>query len=159
MIPANTDYSEYGFSDQLEYAFVGKPGLSEQVVREISNLKNEPEWMLENRLRGFEHFLKRPMPQWGANLNNINFDEIVYFARATEKKGKSWEEVPEKIKKTFEKLGIPEAERKFLAGVEAQYDSEAVYGHVKEELGKLGVIFCDTDTALQKYPEIVKKYF
>ncbi len=159
MIPLKTDYSEFWFADQIDYAYIGKPGLSEETVREISKLKNEPEWMLENRLRGLKFFLEKPMPQWGANLNNIDFNKIIFFARATDKKGKTWEEVPEKIKNTFEKLGIPEAERKFLAGVEAQYDSETVYGHVKQELEKLGVIFCDMDTAVRKYPDIVKKYF
>jgi Fe-S cluster assembly scaffold protein SufB len=159
MIPIKIDYSKYGFADQLEYAFVGKKGLKEDTVREISRIKNEPEWMLQHRVRGFNHFVQRPMPQWGVDLSKLNFDDIVYFAKATEKKGRSWEEVPEKIKRTFEKLGIPEAERKFLGGVEAQYDSEVVYGRVREELEKLGVIFCDMDTAVQKYPELVKKYF
>jgi Fe-S cluster assembly protein SufB len=141
------------------YVYISKKGLSRETIEEISRIKNEPEWMLKFRLNAYETFLKLPMPKWGADLSAIDFNNIYYYARPTDKKGRSWDEVPEKIKKTFERLGIPEAERKFLAGVGAQYESEVVYHKLREDLEKKGVIFCDTDTALQKYEDIFKKHF
>ena len=136
-----------------------RKGLSEEIVREISAMKDEPEWMLEKRLVGYKQFLSKPTPQWGGNLNDIDYNDIYYYLKPTDKKGNTWESVPDEIKKTFDKLGIPEAERKFFAGAEAQYDSEVVYSHIREDLAKEGVIFTSTDEAVKKYPELMKKYF
>jgi len=149
----------YGFRDEEQYVYKSKKGLSREVVEEISYMKGEPDWMREFRLKAYEHFIRRPMPTWGGDLSEINFDDIYYYIRPTEKQGKSWDEVPEYIKNTFEKLGIPEAERKFLAGVGAQYESEVVYHSLREDLEKQGVIFVDTDTAVREYPDLVKQYF
>jgi Fe-S cluster assembly protein SufB len=150
---------EFAFHDELVYLHEAKRGLTRATVEEISALKNEPDWMLQFRLRAYEHFLKRPMPVWTDGLDRIDFDKIIYYRKPSEREEKSWEDVPEQIKQTFERLGIPEAERKFLSGVGAQYDSEVVYHSVKEELSKLGVVFMGTDQALIEYPEIFKKYF
>ncbi|GAB4289904.1 MAG: Fe-S cluster assembly protein SufB [Myxococcota bacterium] len=149
----------FGWSDPERYVFKPKKGLSKAVVEEISWMKSEPEWMRKFRLDGYEHFINRPMPTWGADLSDINFDEIYYFLRATDKVKRSWDEVPDDIKNTFDRLGIPEAERKYLAGVSAQYESEVVYHRTKEEVSKLGVIFSDMDTGVREHPEIIKKYF
>ncbi|HEY8416934.1 MAG TPA: Fe-S cluster assembly protein SufB [Limnochordales bacterium] len=149
----------YGFRDPEKYVFKSGKGLSRQLVEEISAMKGEPDWMREFRLKALETFLKKPMPTWGADLSAIDFDNIHYYVRPTEKKGRSWDEVPEYIKRTFDRLGIPEAERKFLAGVTAQYESEVVYHNIREDLAKQGVIFCDTDTAVREYPDLVRKYF
>jgi len=157
---SSSEYKEkYGFYDPEKYVFKAKKGLSREVVEEISWMKNEPEWMRQFRLRALDLFLKKPMPQWGANLNDINFDEIYYFLRATDKSERSWDEVPEDIKRTFDRLGIPEAEKKFLAGVGAQYESEVVYHNIQESLKKQGVIFLGMDQALAEHPDLVKKYF
>ena len=153
------DYSRYGFHDKEEYVFKAKRGLSKEIVEEISKIKNEPDWMLKFRLKSLEEFYKRPMPQWGANLNTIDFDNIFYYLRPTDRQGDSWEDVPEYIKNTFNKLGIPEAEQKFLGGVGAQYESEVVYHKIRDDLAKQGVVFLDMDGGLREYPEIVKKYF
>ena len=154
----STEY-KYGFHDDVTYLEETSGGLSRSTVEEISGFKGEPEWMLQFRLRAFDHFLARPMPQWGGNLNEIDFDRIVYYRKPSEREERSWDDVPEKIKQTFEKLGIPEAERKFLAGVGAQYDSEVVYHSVREELARIGVVFMGMDQGLREYPELVKKYF
>ena len=157
---SGSEYKEkYGFYDPEKYVFKAKKGLSREIVEEISWMKSEPEWMREFRLRSLGLFEKRPMPQWGGNLNDINFDDIYYFVRATDKSERSWEEVPDQIKKTFDRLGIPEAEKKFLAGVGAQYESEVVYHNIQENLKKQGVIFLGMDQALAEHPDIVKKYF
>lgn len=153
------DYSRYGFHDKEEYVFKSKRGLSKEIVEEISKIKKEPEWMLKFRLKSLEEFYKRPLPQWGADLNAIDFDNIYYYLKPTDRKGDSWEDVPEYIKNTFTRLGIPEAEQKFLGGVGAQYESEIVYHKIREDLEKKGVIFLDMDGGLREYPEIVKKYF
>jgi len=153
------DYTRYDFKDEVKYVYQAKRGLSREVVEEISYWKNEPDWMRRFRLHSLEVFLKKPMPTWGADLSEINFDEYIYYIKPTDRKGKSWDEVPEKIRQTFERLGIPEAERKFLAGVGAQYESEVVYHSLREDLLKKGVIFTDMDTAVREYPDIVKKYF
>lgn len=153
------DYSKYDFKDPELYVYKTKKGLSREIVEEISRLKNEPTWMTEFRLKAYDIFVTKPMPTWGADLSEINFDDIVYYIKPTERKGKSWDEVPEYIKKTFERLGIPEAERKFLAGVGAQYESEVVYHNIRKDLEAKGVIFTDMDTAVKEYPDIVKKYF
>ena len=150
---------DYAFHDDLVYLRQVKRGLSRETVEEISAIKDEPQWMHDYRMRSYEHFLKRPMPTWGGDLSKIDFDKIVYYRKPSEREEKSWDDVPDQIKKTFEKLGIPEAERKFLAGVGAQYDSEVVYHSVKEELSKLGVVFMGTDQGLKEYPEIFKRYF
>jgi len=151
----------HGFHDPEEnYAFKSDKGLNREIVERISSMKNEPEWMREFRLRAFEVFSAKPMPTWGdtALLNEIDFDNIRYFVKAGERTEQSWDDVPEDIKRTFDRLGIPEAERKFLSGVSAQYESEVVYHSVIEELEKDGVIFCDMDTALREHPDLVRKY-
>ncbi len=154
------DYSKYDFKDSTEmYVHLSKKGLTKDTVREISQLKEEPEWMLDFRLRAYDVFMKKPMPQWGGDLNKIDFQNIYYYAKASEKTEKNWDDVPDDVKNTFDKLGIPEAEKKFLAGVGAQYESEVVYHNLREDLTKQGVLFLDTDSALKEQPEIFKKYF
>jgi len=154
------DYSKYDFKDSTElYVHLSKKGLTRETIVEISKMKDEPQWMLDFRLRSFEIFLKKPMPTWGGDLSKIDFQNIYYYAKASEKTEKNWDDVPDNVKKTFDKLGIPEAEKKFLAGVGAQYESEVVYHHLREDLAKEGVLFLDTDSALKEQPEIFKKYF
>ncbi len=153
------DYSKFGFHDKEQHVYDTGKGLSEDVVRQISKIKDEPQWMLEFRLRALEHFNSRPMPKWGVDLSTIKFDDIHYYLRATNRKDDNWDDVPQYIKDTFNKLGIPEAEQKFLGGVGAQYDSEVIYHKIRDDLAKQGVIFLDMDSALKQYPEIVKKYF
>ena len=156
----NMDYSKYDFKDSTEmYVHLSKKGLSRDTVIEISKLKDEPQWMLDFRLRSFEIFTQKPMPTWGGDLSSIDFQNIYYYMRATEKVEKNWDDVPENVKNTFEKLGIPEAKKKFLAGVGAQYESEVVYHSLREDLAKQGVLFLDTDAALKEHPELFKKYF
>lgn len=155
----DTYKEKYGFSDKDSYVYRTKKGLSSDIVKEISGIKNEPKWMLDFRLRALEIFYKKQMPTFGGDLSRMNFDDIYYYIKPADRKGRTWEEVPDKVKNTFEKLGIPEAERKFLAGVEAQYDSESVYSSLKGQWEKLGVIFCSTDEALKNHPDILKKYF
>ena len=150
---------KFAFHDDIVYLRETKRGLTRETVEEISQFKDEPDWMLQFRLRAYEHFLKRKMPTWGGRLADIDLDKIVYYRKPSEREEKSWDDVPEKIKATFEKLGIPEAERKFLAGVGAQYDSEVVYHSVREELSKIGVVFMGTDQAMKVYPDIFRKYF
>jgi Fe-S cluster assembly protein SufB len=153
----------YGFHDPENYVYKARKGLDRRIVEEISWLKGEPDWMREFRLRALEIFQAKPLPTdsvWGGEeLKELNFDDIYYYVRPTDRKGQSWEEVPEQIKRTFDRLGIPEAERKFLAGVTAQYESEVVYHSIRKDLEKQGVIFLDTDTALKEYPEIFREYF
>jgi Fe-S cluster assembly protein SufB len=157
------DYTKYGFRNEEKYLFKAPAGLNEQVVRELSAMKGEPEWMLKRRLKALEIFNKKPVPLAGmwANpeLAELDYDKIHYFVRAGERPQTDWDAVPAEIKNTFERLGIPEAERKFLAGVGAQYESEVVYHSLREEWSKLGVIFLDTDTALREHPEFFKEYF
>jgi Fe-S cluster assembly protein SufB len=154
------DYSKYDFKDSTDlYVYTSKKGLSRGTVEEISRIKNEPEWMLDFRLRSYDIFMKKPMPVWGGDLSKINFQNIFYYTKASEKQSKSWDDVPDSVRKTFDKLGIPEAEKKFLAGVGAQYESETVYHNLREDLSKQGVIFSDTDTAVKEHPDILKKYF
>jgi len=154
------DYSKYDFKDSTEmYVHLSKKGLSKDTVREISKLKDEPQWMLDFRLRAYDAFMKKPMPQWGGDLNKIDFQNIYYYAKASDKTEKNWDDVPENVKNTFDKLGIPEAEKKFLAGVGAQYESEVVYHNLRKDLADQGVLFLDTDSALKEHPEIFKKYF
>lgn len=154
------DEYQHGYHFPTEnYAFISKPGLSRQVVEEISHLKEEPAWMLKLRLRALEQFAARPMPTWGADLSEINFDKIHYYLRATDEQKKSWDEVPPEVKETFDRLGIPEAEKVVLAGVKAQYDSEVVYGSLKSVYEKEGVVFLSMDDGLRQYPDLVKEYF
>lgn len=149
----------YGFSDPETYVFKSRKGLDEEVVRQISTMKGEPEWMLEFRLRALDHFQKRPIPTWGADLSNLDLDDIYYYVRPMEAEGKSWDDVPDTIKNTFDKLGIPEAEQKFLAGVGAQYESEMVYHSIQEHLEKQGVVFLSIEQGLRQYPELFREYF
>ncbi|MFM1795624.1 MAG: hypothetical protein RLZZ340_301 [Actinomycetota bacterium] len=151
---------EFGWSDSDAAGEAAKRGINEGVVRNISALKNEADWMLETRLKGFNFFERKPMPAWGSDLSGIDFDNIKYFVRSTEKQAQSWEDLPEDIRNTYERLGIPEAERsRLVAGVAAQYESEVVYHQIHEELEKQGVIFLDTDTALKEHPELFQEYF
>ena len=152
------DSYEYGFHDsEKDYAFKAKKGLTRQVVEEISDHKAEPQWMRDFRLKALEHFQSRPMPKWaGGHMDGIDFQNIHYFVRASEKQGRTWDEVPDDIKNTFDKLGIPEAERKYLAGVGAQYESEVVYHQIREDLEKQGVIFKDMDTGLREHEDLVR---
>src|SRR5918912_476273 len=157
----NADYKEkYGFFDPENYLYKAPKGLGRRIVEEISEYKNEPQWMREFRLKALDHFLARPQPTWGSPmLAEVDFNDIHYFVRASEKASRSWDDVPEDIKNTFDRLGIPQAERKFLAGVGAQYESEVVYHSLREDLEKQGVIFLDMDSGLREHPEIVKEYF
>ena len=150
----------YGWHDPDTAGATARRGLSEEVVREISRLKNEPEWMLKTRLKSLRMFEKKPMPWWGADLSGIDFDNIKYFVRSTEKQAASWDDLPEDIKNTYDRLGIPEAEKqRLVAGVAAQYESEVVYHQIQESLEAQGVIFLDTDTGLREHPEIFEQYF
>ena len=153
-----TDY-KYGFHTDVENVYDTGKGISEEVVRKISAMKNEPKWMLDIRLKAYNEFAKMKWPKFGPDLSSVNFDEYIYYIKSSKKTEKSWDEVPEAIKETFEKLGIPEAERKYLAGVSTQFESEVVYHNTLKELEEKGVIFCDTDTAVRLYPDIVKEYF
>jgi Fe-S cluster assembly protein SufB len=155
----NVEKYKYGFFEPEKYVFKARKGLNAGVVNEISHMKGEPDWMRAFRLHALDHFEKRPMPKWGADLSTINFDEIYYYIKPTEKPVSSWEELPAEIKRTYDRLGIPEAEKKFLAGVGAQYDSEVVYHNLKQEWEKLGVVFLDTDSALRQYPDLFREYF
>lgn len=152
------DY-QFGFHDDVTPIFSTGKGISKAVVREMSAEKDEPEWMLEFRLKSLEIFNKMPMQDWGPDLSDINFDEINYYQKASDRPARSWDDVPDKIKETFERIGIPEAERAYLAGASAQYESEVVYHNMKDEYDKLGIIFTDTDSALKEYPDLFKKYF
>ena len=153
-----TEY-KYGFSYPDDSVYKSPKGLSEEVIRQISAFKEEPEWMLEFRLKAYRHFIERPMPTWGPDLSGLNLDEIVFYARPPQVDQKRWEDVPDNIKNTFDRLGIPEAEQKYLAGVGAQYDSEMVYHNIQETLEKQGVIFLSIENGLKQYPEIFREYF
>ena len=151
---------EFGWHDTDAAGAIAQRGINEDVVRGISALKSEPDWMLKTRLKGYQLFGRKPMPTWGADLSEIDFDNIKYFVRSTEKQAQSWEDLPEEIRNTYEKLGIPEAERqRLVAGVAAQYESEVVYHQIREDLEQQGVIFMDTDTALKEHPEFFEEYF
>jgi len=151
---------KYGFSDPTDdYTFKTERGLSREVVKQISALKREPSWMLDFRLKAYEHFINRPMPTWGPDLSGLNLDEIYYYVKPTEGEGKTWEDVPDNIKNTFDKLGIPEAEQKFLAGVGAQYESEMVYHSIQEHLESQGVIFLSIEEGLRQHPDLFREYF
>ena len=155
------DNYKFGWEDKdAVYRNVKKKGLSEDVVTEISQTyKQEPEWMLQRRLKALKHYRSRPMPTWGADLSQIDFEDIYYYLRASDKSMKDWNDVPDYIKRTFDQLGIPQAEQKYLAGVGAQYDSESVYHNIRKDLAAQGVVFMDTDTALKEHPEIFREHF
>jgi Fe-S cluster assembly protein SufB len=155
----NLDDYKYGFSVPENYVFKSRKGLDEDVIKEISWMKEEPEWMTKFRLHSYRAFKKRPLPQWGGNLNDINFDDIYYYIKPTDRQERSWDDVPDDIRNTFDRLGIPEAEQKFLSGVGAQYESEVVYHNIQKDLEEKGVIFLDMDSGLREYPELVKEYF
>ncbi|WP_338055193.1 Fe-S cluster assembly protein SufB [Sulfobacillus harzensis] len=154
----STDY-QYGFNDGDVGVLKFAHGLRRETVEELSRIKKEPKWMLDFRLHSLNVFWKKPLPTWGADLSALNFDDIVYYVKPADNQGRTWDEVPQAIKDTFERLGIPEAERKFLAGVSAQYESEVVYHSIRDDLRKQGVIFLDTDSALREFPELVRDYF
>ncbi len=149
----------YAFSDPDVSVFKTQKGLNEDVVRQISNMKNEPGWMLEFRLKALKHFLARPIPTWGPDLSGLDLENLYYYVRPADREGRSWDEVPDSIKDTFERLGIPEAERKFLAGVGAQYESEMVYHNIQESLKEQGVIFLSIEEGLQQYPDLFREHF
>src|SRR5919106_531883 len=155
------DSYEYGFHDsEKDYIFKAKKGLNRRVVEEISDHKSEPQWMRDFRLKALAHFEARPMPKWaGGHMDAIDFQDIHYFVRASERQGRTWDEVPDDIKNTFDRLGIPEAERKFLAGVGAQYESEVVYHQVREDLERQGVVFMDMDSGLREHEDLVREHF
>ncbi len=163
MTTVDLDLGSYqlGWHDEVDYFSTPKKGLSEEVIREISAMKKEPEWMLKFRLKAYKRFLARPIPDWGGGglLNTIDFDDIYYYIKPTEGQAKDWDMVPESIKNTYEKLGIPEAERKYLAGVTAQYESEVVYHRNRDDLEELGVLFMDMDTAVREHPDLVQEHF
>ena len=153
-----SDY-KYGFHDDVAPVFKSRKGLNKEIIHQISDMKDEPDWMLEFRLEAYEIFKAKPDVEWGGYLASLDFDDIYYYVKASDRTERNWEDVPEDIKNTFDRLGIPEAERKFLAGVGAQYDSEVVYHSAREEFEKIGVLFLDTDTALKEHPEIFREYF
>lgn len=155
---SDKDY-EYGFHDDIKPEFSTGRGLTEEVVRKISAEKNEPQWMLDYRLKCFKLYQSMPMPKFGPDLSKLDLDNMLYYQKMTDKKYRDWKDVPEDLKRTFDRLGVPQAERKYLAGSSAQYESEVVYHNMKKQFDKLGIIFTDTDTALKEYPEIVKKWF
>ncbi|MCY0887533.1 MAG: Fe-S cluster assembly protein SufB [Alicyclobacillaceae bacterium] len=157
-LPEMEEY-QYGFRDKDVSIVKFQKGLSKKTVEEISMMKNEPGWMTDFRLRSLELFFEKGMPRWGGDLSQLDFNDITYYVKPSEGQGKTWDEVPLEIKNTFDRLGIPEAEQKFLAGVSAQYESEVVYHSMRKDLEELGVIFSDTDTALREHPEIFKQYF
>ena len=161
MAVTDLDLGRYklGWSDAEDYVFKPKRGLNTDIVNEMSWMKGEPDWMLTKRMKSLKAFERRPMPNWGGDMSEIFFDEIYYYIKPTSHQVDEWEELPDAIKQTYEKLGIPEAERKYLAGVTAQYESEVVFHRNREDLERQGVIFCDMDTALREYPELVKQYW
>lgn len=146
-------------ADKIAYSYKGKPGLDEKRIREISAIKGEPSWMLEKRLEAYKVFLAKPVPTWGGDISPVHFEDIYYYLKPEITEQKSWDDVPSSIKETFEKIGVPQAERELLAGVKGQYDSEVVYGSLKKTLAEKGVLFLSMDEALKEHPEIVKKYF
>src|SRR3990170_109351 len=163
MVTVDIDLGAYklGWSDREDYVFKPEKGLNEGIIVQMSGMKGEPAWMLEFRLKAYQRWLRKPIPQWGGGglLNEIDFDDIYYYIKPTEGQAKDWDMVPDSIKETYERLGIPQAERKYLAGVTAQYESEVVYHKNREDLERLGVLFTDMDTAVREYPDIVREYF
>ncbi len=152
------EINKYDFQTKTEAVFKAEKGLSRDIVKQISSMKEEPQWMRDFRLKSLEIFESKPMPSWGGDIG-LNFQDIYYYLKPTNEQGRSWDDVPEEIKETFEKLGIPQAEREYLSGVKAQFESEVIYGSLKEDLAKQGVLFTDTDTAIKEHPELVEEYF
>jgi Fe-S cluster assembly protein SufB len=152
------EINKYDFRTESKPVFRAQKGLNAEIVSQISEMKSEPEWMRQFRLQSLEIFNSKPMPRWGGKID-LNFQDIYYYLKPTTEQGRTWDEVPEEIKKTFDRLGIPEAEKKYLAGVKAQFESEVIYGSLKDDLAKKGVIFTDTDTAVREYPDLVREYF
>lgn len=152
------EINKYDFRTQSDAVFKARKGIDADIVNQISDIKNEPDWMRQFRLRSLEIFESKPMPEWGGDIS-LDFQDIYYYLKPTNEQGKSWDDVPDEIKETFDKLGIPEAEKKFLAGVKAQFESEVVYGSLQEDLGKKGVIFTDTDTAVREHGDLLREYF
>ena len=152
------EINKYDFRTQSEAVFKARKGIDAEIVNQISDMKNEPDWMRQFRLRSLEVFESKPMPKWGGDIS-LDFQDIYYYLKPTNEQGKTWDDVPDEIKETFDKLGIPEAEKKFLAGVKAQFESEVVYGSLQEDLGKKGVIFTDTDTAVREHSDLLREYF
>ena len=152
------EINKYDFRTESKAVFKARKGIDAEIVNQISEMKNEPEWMRQFRLKSLEIFNSKPMPKWGGDID-LDFQDIYYYLKPTDKQGRTWDEVPQEIKDTFDKLGIPEAERKFLAGVKAQFESEVVYGSLKEDLANQGVIFTDTDTAVKEHPDLLREYF
>ncbi|MBL9092758.1 MAG: Fe-S cluster assembly protein SufB [Planctomycetaceae bacterium] len=152
------EINKYDFRNAEKYVFKSRKGLDAEIVHQISDMKNEPQWMRDFRLQSLEIFNSKPMPKWGGDVS-LDFNDIYYYIKPSDRQGRSWDEVPDDIKRTFDKLGIPEAEKKFLSGVKAQYESEVVYGSLREELSNQGVIFTDTDSAVRDYPDLVREYF
>ena len=150
---------KWGFKDPETYVFKPRKGLNREIVVKISQMKAEPQWMLDFRLKALDHYMNRPMPTWGGDISQLDLDNIYYYVKPTDEEGKSWDDVPDTIKETFEKLGIPEAEQKFLAGVGAQYESEMVYHSIQEHLEKQGVIFLSIEEGLRQHPELFREYF
>lgn len=153
------DTKKYDFHVPEHYSYRSEKGISEAIIRDISKMKKEPKWMLDIRLKALEEFEKMPLPSWGPDLSSLDFKNLHYYLKPTEKKADAWEEVPKEIRQTFDRLGIPEAEREFLAGSSAQYESEVVYHHLKKQWADKGILFTDMDSGLKDYPEIVKEYF
>ena len=156
--PAVGEVNKYNFRTETKVIFKARKGIDAEIVAQISEMKNEPGWMRDYRLESFKIFESKPMPKWGGDIA-LNFQDIYYYLKPAEQQGKTWDDVPDEIKETFDKLGIPEAEKKYLAGVKAQFESEVVYGSLQEDLGKQGVIFTDTDTAVREHPELLREYF
>ena len=152
------EINKYDFHTETKAVFKAEKGLSADIVNQISSMKEEPQWMRDFRLKSLEIFESKPMPKWGGDIS-LDFQNIYYYLKPTTEQGRSWDDVPEEIKETFEKLGIPQAEREYLSGVKAQFESEVIYGSLKEDLSKQGVLFTDTDSAVKEHPELFKKYF
>ncbi len=152
------EINKYNFRTESQAVFKARKGLDREIVNQISEMKNEPAWMRDFRLKSLDMFYTKSMPHWGGDIA-VDFQDIYYYLKPTDHQGRTWDDVPQEIKDTFDKLGIPEAERKFLSGVKAQFESEVVYGSLKEDLAKQGVIFVDTDTAVREYPDLVREYF
>lgn len=159
VLSEDSEQYEFGFHDDVKPKFSTGRGLNEDIIRKISAEKHEPQWMLDYRLKAYHQYLELPMPKFGPDLSGLDLEHMLYYQKMTDKKYRSWDQVPDKLKLTFDKLGVPEAERKYLAGSAAQYESEMVYQNMKAEFDKQGIIFTDTDSALQKYPELFKKWF
>src|SRR4029078_1849573 len=153
-----SEINKYDFRTESKAFFKARKGIDPEIVTQISEMKGEPDWMREFRLHSLEIFNSKPMPRWGGKID-LDFQDIFYYLKPTDHQGRSWDDVPEEIKKTFDRLGIPEAEKKYLSGVKAQFESEVIYGSLKEDLAKQGVLFTDTDTAIREYPDLVREYF